>query len=129
MNKIILDSSAWVEYLAGTAKGKKVSEKVDVAETRVFIIGPTISEILVKYLREKQNAESAILAMRTIPLLVPVDFSISEQTAKIYFEQRKQHQKFSLIDALVASAGRAIGATLITCDFDFSGLPNVIIVQ
>jgi len=129
MNKLIVDSSAWIEYLSGSSRGKKVSERMHAAETRVFIIGPTIAEVLVKYLREKQDATDAIAAMHAIPMLVPVDLAACEQAANIYFEQRQKKPKFGLIDAITVSAGKAVAATLITCDFDFSGLPNVVIIQ
>ncbi len=124
MNRIFFDSSAWIEYFAGTARGQKIKQLLK-PETKVFTTGMIVAEVIAKHLKEGLQTENAMQALRAIPFLVTFESKIGEETAKIYVQQRKVKQKFGLVDAHVVATARAVNAQIITCDLDFSGLSDV----
>ncbi len=128
-NKLILDACAWIEYLSGTEKGKRIRDELTKPLTMVHTTGMIVAEVITKRLKEGKPTDTALLAMKSIGIIVPMDFSIGEQTAHIYVQQRARQKKFGLVDAHVVAVAKAVGAKVITCDLDFSGLPNVLIVQ
>ena len=129
MNKIILDGSAWIEYLAGTSKGRKVQNLIQKPDTKVFTTGMITAEVITKHLKEGQPIDNSLAALRAISFLVHVDLQVGERTAQVYIQQRKKKPRFGLVDAHVYAAGRAVDATVVTCNFDFSGLSNTMTIQ
>ncbi len=127
MNKIFLDASAWIEYFLGTEKGKKISVLLE--QHPVYTTGVVIAELCGKFVREKQPADGAVAAVRAIAMLLPVDYQVGYAAAHLLPAQRAKQPKFGLADALATASARIVDAQIITCDFDFSGLPNVTIIQ
>ncbi|MDD9954413.1 MAG: PIN domain-containing protein [Candidatus Woesearchaeota archaeon] len=126
MSDLLLDSSAWIEYLGGTKKGKEVQALIE--NKRIYIIATTVAEVCSKALKDTGTIARATLAMRTRGVFLPLTFEIGEQTAHIYVKERKKKPKFGLADAQTYAAAKNMHATLITCDHDFAKMSHAIVI-
>jgi len=126
MNKLFLDTSAWVEYLGGTFKGQKVRELVlsNISLTSAMVA----AELLAKYIKESQPIYPVESSLQQATF-IDMNFILGKLTAQIYIEQRKKKPKFGLIDAHIVAAARLNNAQLVTCDHDFSGFKEAIIIK
>ena len=129
MNNIVVDTSAWIEYFNGTEKGSRVRERIVSAGSFALTTGLIAAELASKLVREGKPAEEAITALRSITVLVPFNFPVAQETAKIYLQQRKVKPKFGIVDAHVVAAAKLNGAKVITCDNDFAGLSEAIVIK
>lgn len=129
MNKILLDTSAWVEYFNGSDKGRKVRETLVSAGSFALTTGMVAAELASKFLRDGKPADEIITALRAISVLVAFDYDVANKTAGIYVRQRKSKPKFGIVDAHIVAAAMLNGAKIITCDTDFSGIPEAVVVK
>lgn len=129
MSKIVLDTSAWIEYYAGTDRGRQVHARITDQNAKVFTTGLIVAELAAKFLRESKSAGEVINSVGALASLVPSDFRLGEEAAEIYVQQRRIRGKFSLVDAHAVAAARLVGGKVITCDHDFSGLREVVVIR
>lgn len=113
------DSSAWIEYFAGTAKGKIVKKYID---ENVNILTPSIClmEIKDKYIREGHKFQEQIDFICNISLIVDITKEISLKAADI----QNQFNLYS-IDAIIYALSQIKKSSLLTCEKDFMDLKNV----
>ena len=116
---VTFDSSAWIEYFAGSKKGKNVKKIVDSAEN---IITPSIClmEIKNKYLRDGHEFQDRIDFICSISLIIDIDKDIAVKGADI-----KNIHKLYTVDALIYSAAQLQKSTLLTGDSHFKDLKDV----
>ena len=129
MNKFFIDSSAWIDYFSGSEKGKKVKEIMSKQGVMIYTSGMTVAEVATKFIRENQPADQAVAAMQALASLVSFDFALGKNTALAYVHRRKTHGKFGLVDAHVLAAARQLQGKVVTCDADFLGLPEAIVIK
>jgi PIN domain nuclease of toxin-antitoxin system len=129
MNKLIIDSSAWIEYLEGTEKGKKVREFLAKSDSFPLITGVIATEVMTKFLRSGRSAEEIATALGAVAMFVPYGMSLAQKTAEVYVKQRKSKPKFGVADASVLAAAILNKAKIITCDTDFSGIPEAVLIR
>ncbi|MDO8660719.1 MAG: PIN domain-containing protein [Candidatus Woesearchaeota archaeon] len=128
MNRLFIDSSAWIEYFFGSERGKKISEIIDIEETITFTTGLVIAEVCVACHKQGRSPEIIIQALKTIARLIPFDAELGMLTASEYVVRRKTNSKFGMADAHVLAGARIMGAKVLTCDNDFRGIPESIII-
>jgi len=128
MPRLLIDSSAWIEYFTGSIKGRSVRELVLREGAIVFTTGLVVSEVCTKFIREGLSPENAVDMLRSLSLLLPYDYSLGLETARLYASARKHRPKFGMADAHVLAAARLAKAQLITCDYDFSGMNGVTVI-
>jgi predicted nucleic acid-binding protein len=87
------------------------------------------TEVLTRFLRFDKPTELIATALRTTALLVPFDIALAQKTAEIYVQERKRKPKFGVADAHVLAAARVNGARILTCDNDFAGIPEAMIIR
>ncbi len=116
----IIDSVGWIAYLAG---GKLADEYEQHLRGREEIITPTIILYEVfRYLLRELDADSAyagagqVARTRTIPL--------NDELATAAAEIAIKH-KLPMADAIIYATAQAEGATVVTSDAHFRGLPGV----
>ena len=116
---IVFDSYAWIEYFAGSEKGKVVNE---IIESNEEILTPSIcvAEIKRKYLREKKEHESRIKFIVNRSKIIKIDFNISSIAAELSNENG-----LYLIDAIVYACAISVKTDLLTGDQHFKGLKNI----
>jgi len=117
---IILDSSAWLEYFAGT---KYADIFAVYAEDFDNLIIPSISiyEVYKRILiqRDSYSADMAIDFMLN-GKVVDINTEIAKNAAKISCKL-----KLPMADSLIYATGQIYHARIITLDADFKGLDNV----
>lgn len=126
-SRYCIDSSAWLEYFKGTAKGaqvKAIIEKEDEIMTSIL----AVAEIADKYEKESISHEQALSYVKGRAALLPVTISIAVHAAQIKKQMRKQNTKFGLADAIHLSTAIKEQAIFVTTDKDFKGAENVMII-
>lgn len=126
MNKLVVDASAWIEYLSGTEKGEKVKKYFE--ENELYTAAVSVSEIIAKMLREGFSADIAILAIPARSQIVPIDFGIASDAGKTYYILRKKRDKISLSDAICLCTAKKISGKVLTFDNDFRGIAEAIVL-
>ena len=116
----VVDTSAWVEWLAGTALGAQVAEHFP---DRPQWIVPTLVQFeLSKWLLREVGEEEAdqVIAFSQKCVVVSIDTRIALLAAELHREY-----KLATADAIVYATARHQGADFLTCDAHFEGLPGV----
>ncbi|MBS3176832.1 PIN domain-containing protein [Candidatus Woesearchaeota archaeon] len=129
MNKIIIDSSAWIEYFKGTEKGRLVREQILKQNTLLYTTGLIVAEVCTKFLKEGLPTEEAVTAMKSLTSIIPFDFRVGEEAAKIYINERKKREKFGLADAHVIATARLVKGKILTCDYDFHEISEALVLR
>ena len=116
----MVDTSAWIECLTGSALGKELGRQFP---DKPQCIVPTIVQLeLSKWLVREVGEEQAdqVIAYTQKCVVVPLDTSIALLAADLHREH-----KLATADAIVYATARRQGAELLTCDTHFEGLPDV----
>ena len=117
----VVDTSAWVEWLTGSALGRKLA--AELPEREAWIV-PTIVQLeLSKWLWRELGEERAdqVIAYTQKCVVIPLDTPIALLAAELH----RQH-KLATTHAIVYATARACGAELLTCDAHFGQLPGVL---
>ena len=116
----IVDSSGWLEYVAGTKNGDIFGKHIENSDKLVVPV-ITIYEVFKKILVEsnEQNALKIAAHMR-LGKVIDVNLTISLEAAKF----GKQH-KLPMADALIYATARQYDCTIWTQDEHFKGLEAV----
>lgn len=112
-----IDTSAWIEWLGGSALGKKLSKEFP-DKSRCIV--PTIVQLeLSKWLVREVGEEQAdqVIAYTQKCTVVPLDTAIALLAAELHREH-----KLATADAIVYGTVRQQGADLLSCDAHFNGL-------
>ena len=121
---VLVDTSAWIEWLIGSATGDKVAEHLP--EQQDWLV-PTIVQLeLAKWLTREVGEDKAdqVIAFTQVCQLAPLD----TETALAAAEACRAH-KLATADAIVFATARAAGARLLTCDAHFKDLPGVTLIE
>ncbi len=126
--RLLLDTSAWIEYFLGSDLGKRVSSMIDDSPD-VLIVLPNVvaSEVISKSIR---LGFSPLIVHPPLRKCVP-----PIETKEYYFEAGKKHAElrkiiphFSLVDAIILTLAEKNKATIITKDTHLAG-PNTILLK
>ena len=124
MNMIAtFDSSAWIEYFAGTAKGKKVKKYLD-ENANIFTPSICLMEIKNKYLREGHKYNERIEFICNISSIIDISKEVALKGAEI----KNKHGLYT-VDAVIYAASQMKNSTLLTGDHHFEKLKNVEILE
>ena len=118
----VVDSSAWIEWLAGSPLGKKLGQEWP---AKADCVVPTIVQLeLAKWLVRELGEGScdAVIAYTKTCVVVPLDTNIA-----LLAEALHRQYKLATADAIVYATAQFIGAELLTCDAHFKGLPGVVL--
>lgn len=121
---ILVDTSAWIEWLTASATGAKVAELLP--EQSNWLVPTMVQLELAKWLFREVGEDKAdqVIAFTQVCNVVPLDTEIALAAA----EACRLH-KLATADAIMLATARAHGATLLTCDKHFDGLPQVLFIS
>jgi uncharacterized protein len=117
---VLVDTSAWIEWLIGSPTGEALSERLP--QQSDWLV-PTIVQLeLAKWLTREVGEDKAdqVIAFTQVCQVVPLDTEIALAAA----DACRMH-KLANADAIIFATAQARGATLLTCDGHFEGLPGV----
>ena len=120
---ILLDSSAWIALLTPGPGAEVFEPYLDAAE--VVLVPTIVLYEVYKVIRRQRSEDEADLAAARLKKceLVP----LNERLALLAADLSLEHS-LAMADAIVYATARHHGATLITMDADFAGLPGVKVV-
>lgn len=116
----VVDTSAWIEWLVGSALGRVVGEAFP---PRDECIVPTIVQLeLSKWLGRERREDEAdeVIAYTQKCVVVPLDTRIALLAADVC-----RQYKLATADAIVYATAQTCHADLLTCDSHFSNLAGV----
>ncbi len=119
----LVDTSAWVEYLTGSALGQALA--AELPERGEWLVPSMVQLELAKWLRrevDEQRAD-AVIAFTATCVVADLDMPIALAAAELCSRHR-----LATADAVVYATALAHGADLLTCDRHFAGLAGVRLV-
>jgi predicted nucleic acid-binding protein len=117
---VLVDTSAWIEWLIGSPTADQISEHLPDQDTWLV---PTMVQLeLAKWLTREVGEDKAdqAIAFTQVCQIVPLDTEIALAAA----EAGRTH-RLATADAVIFATAQAHGAQVLTCDAHFEGLPSV----
>jgi len=124
---VVLDTSAVIEILEDTVKGHHVEDKLKGKTVALPTI--VVAEVCSYVARRGADPENVFRLLLKRAHLVDIDSEIAYDGSQLHALAKKKKPKFSLVDAVVVMTGDHLKAQVITCDNDFSGMKNCIVVR
>jgi predicted nucleic acid-binding protein len=120
---VLVDTSAWIEWLTGSATGEKLNSQMP--EQSDWLVPTMVQLELAKWLTREMGEDKAdqVIAFTQVCQVIPLDTEIALAAA----EACRTH-KLATADAIIFATARLRDATLLTCDAHFEGLPGVTLI-
>ena len=116
---VVVDSCGWLQYIKGGALADSFTEAVRSADQVIPAI--VVFEVFRVLRREAANALADELVDHMLTLTVaPLDRELAIEAVGVSAESG-----LATADAIIYATALAHGATLVTCDKHFAGLPGV----
>jgi predicted nucleic acid-binding protein len=120
MDKLVIDSWAWAEYLRGSEAGRKIRERISHGgELWTSVV--SLTEIVSKYRREGLPEQTAVEAIGSLSRFGTPDRGDAVEAGRIHAEVSSRSPNFGLADSVLQLA-RKVGAKVLTGDPHFEGL-------
>jgi len=121
---VLIDTSAWIEWLIGSATGEKV--EAHLPEQPDWLVPTMVQLELAKWLAREVGEDKAdqVIAFTQVCHVVPLDTEIALAAADTCREHR-----LATADAIIFATARAHDAKLVTCNGHFEGLPGVTLIE
>lgn len=116
----VVDSSAWLSYLAGDKNSGKFAKAVEDLD-RLLVPSITLTEVFKTIFRQRdEEAALAVIAHMKQGKVVPLDSKLAIDAATYGLAH-----KLPLADSVIYATARKFDATLWTQDVDFKSLQKV----
>jgi len=122
----LLDTGAWIEYFRGSKRG--IAVRALLADGAVITADSTLAELCTVAAQYGENFPLMLATIQRHGTLQEIYLNLWIEAAAAKMRRRKTHQKFGLIDGILLAVQQVTGATIVTTDTDFSGLPNVLLL-
>ena len=121
---VLVDTSAWIEWLIGSATGEVVERSLP--EQADWLVPTMVQLELAKWLTRELGEDKAdqVIAFTQVCRVVPLDTEIALAAA----EACRAHG-LATADAIIFATAQANGATLLSCDRHFEGLPGTTVIE
>ena len=116
----VVDSSAWLSYLAGDKNSGKFSKAIEDLD-RLLVPSVTLTEVFRNVFRQRdEEVALAVIAHMQQGKVVPLDSELAIDAATYSLAH-----KLPLADSVIYATARKFDATLWTQDIDFKALKKV----
>ena len=116
MSLNVVDSSAWLEYLADTAHAMNFAAAIEDTDN-LIVPAIVLYEVCKKVRRERgEDAALKVAAMLESGRFIEVDANLALEASRL---------DLPLADSLIYATARRMGATVWTQDDDFKGLDDI----
>ena len=123
----LLDSSAWMENFSGTKAGIHVENMLK--QKRCFTTMVTLAELADKFSRENIPFQKYHEYIKSKSAILPLTEEIAVTSGTLKKKLRETAPDTSLIDAINLATAQKHNAQLITCDTDFTGARNTLVIK
>ncbi len=127
MIKYIIDAFSWIEYLEGSETGKKVYEILN-SDAENYALLVTISEVVSKVKRNGGNIELAFDSIVSNCKVANITTKIAKEAGLLHAEIRKKMPQFSIVDSLLITTAKNIGAKVLTGDNHFKQFKEAVLL-
>lgn len=128
MTNFVIDAYAWIEYLNGSEKGKKVAEILEKEDDEFFTPSTAVAEIISKTLKENKDMNIALNHINNLSTVFQITSELGVLAGQIHFENKKKNKEFGMLDAFVAATAQKIDAKILTGDPDFKSFKNAVFI-
>lgn len=128
MTKLVVDASAWIEYFEGSFIGKEFKDYIENADNEVWTSSVTVAELVSKAVQKSLNMPIVVSGLKSLTNIDSPEYGVAFSAGQIHADIRKSVKKFSLTDAFVLATARSKGARILTCDYDFKGFKEAILI-
>ena len=116
----LIDSSAWLEYLAGSSAASLVSAAIEQVD-RLLVPTIVLLEVTRRVMQQRdEDAALQVAALLHQGQIVPLDSGIALSAAHFGVVH-----KLPLADSIIFATAKQFDATIWTFDADFKDLPGV----
>ena len=121
---VLVDTSAWIEWLIGSPTGDMLASHLP--EQSDWLVPTVVQLELAKWLTRELGEDKAdqVIAFTQVCQVITLDTEIALAAAELC-----RTHKLVTSDAIIFATARQRGATLLTCDAHFEGLPGVTLVS
>ena len=126
-NKHMLDSSAWIEYFAGTETGKKVEYVIENEEILTCML--SIAEISDKFCKEDEKFGRFLDFIKSVSAVSNITIETCSEAGKLKAQRRSIKKEFKIADAIIYLTARENSCIVVTKDADFEGMENVVVIK
>ena len=123
----MIDSWAWMEYVEGSPRGKKVKEFLQ-GIGPFFCATISVAEVSSKLKRRGSDSETGRKAIIANAKLIELDETSAYEAGQIHAEMRKRIIDFGMADAVVLACARKLGAKILTGDPHFKGVKDAVMI-
>ena len=117
MTKIVLDASAWVEYLQGGPNAKEVDESLQEHDCLTNLI--TVAEVVSKVKRRGFDPQVALNIINSLTKTFCATSEDAFGAGTLHAEERAKQPHFGLGDSFLIVCARRLGAKILTNDHHF----------
>ena len=121
---VLVDTSAWIEWLIGSPTGDKLASHLP--DQSDWLVPTMVQLELANWLTRELGEDKAdqVIAFTQVCQVIPLDTEIALAAAEACRANR-----LATADAVIFATARQRGATLLTCDAHFAGLPGVTLIE
>jgi predicted nucleic acid-binding protein len=121
---VLVDTSAWIEWLIASPTADRLAEHMP--EQAEWLVPTMVQLELAKWLTRELGEDKAdqVIAFTQVCQVIPLNTEIALAAA----EACRAH-RLATADAIIFVTARLRGATLLTCDAHFDGLPGVTLIS
>ena len=127
MTKHVIDAYAWIEYLDGSASGRKVAAIIENNDD-VYTCAITLGEVVSKVARMGKDAKIAYDVLSSNSQIITVDEELSLHAGLIHCEMRKTQKDFGLADAYLLATARKLKSKILTGDPHFQKIKEATMI-
>lgn len=125
--KLIIDAHSWIEYLNGSLSGERVNQLLE-EDNEILVLPITISEVIAKVKKSKGNYEAAYSSIVKNSKIFEPTSKIAKEAGLLYVDMREKNSSFGIVDSLLITSAKLIGAKLVSGDNHFKSFKEAIIV-
>ncbi len=123
---MLLDTSAWVEYLIGSEKGNKVKGELAKGISHTSIV--SLSELTNWSLRESQETNKIIDAVTGLSNVIGLDDETAVLSGKLNYERKKKNREWGMLDSIIMATAMIYELDILTCDNDFKDVQTATVL-
>jgi predicted nucleic acid-binding protein len=124
---MLIDTSAWVEFLLGSKNGAEVRERINSEACYSSIV--TIAELSNWTQRENQETERIIAVVKELSAVIGLDADIAVLAGTLNFNRKKEKRKWGMMDSMILATAMMYGMEILTCDNDFTDVSKVTVLR
>ena len=127
--EFVIDASAWIEYLQGTNKGKKIAGIIEKEENICFTAASAVAEIISKSTKLNLDCNMALKAISNLSTIYDITHEIAISAGQIHSSAKQHNKDFGMLDAFAIAIARKLKTKLLTSDYDFKQFKEAVIIE